>query len=126
MESSAAQNAPPAPLIGVVGPCASGKSTLVKALKAHGLNAKHIGQEHSGVPDMWQRLGHPDVLIYLDVSEQAATGRRGAFNNRAWLAQQHRRLAHARARCDLYLLTDGLSPQAVLERVLSFLALSCP
>ena len=39
--------------IAVVGPCASGKSTFAKALKAAGYEARHPAQEHSYVPNMW-------------------------------------------------------------------------
>ena len=55
-------------IIGVVGPCAAGKTTLVAALREMGYNVRHIAQEHSYVPYMWQRLAKPDLLIYLDVS----------------------------------------------------------
>lgn len=56
------------PLIGVVGPCTAGKSTLVNNLKVHGIQIRHIAQEHSYVAYMWQRITNPDVLIFLDVS----------------------------------------------------------
>ncbi len=48
----------------VVGPCASGKSTLVKALKMHGIDARAAAQEHSAVAALWSR-SDPDVLIAL-------------------------------------------------------------
>ena len=54
------------PLIAVVGVCAAGKSTLVQALRAEGFNARQVLQEHSYVPNMWQRITNPDLLIYLD------------------------------------------------------------
>jgi ATPase subunit of ABC transporter with duplicated ATPase domains len=107
--------------IGVVGPCAAGKTTLVRALKGRGFQAKHIAQEHSYVPDMWQRLSHPDVLIYLDVSYPLTLIRRKLDWTYAEYSEQLRRLSHARRHADLYLLTDALSPQEVLEQVLAFL-----
>ncbi|MBU0511729.1 MAG: hypothetical protein KJ638_08520, partial [Chloroflexi bacterium] len=55
-------------IIGVVGACGSGKSSLVAGLSEHGYHAHHIAQEHSFVPDMWQRLTKPDVLIFLNIS----------------------------------------------------------
>ena len=64
------------PLIAIVGPCASGKTLLVQALKERGYNAREVRQEHSYVPTMWQRITQPDVLIYLDVSEEIALKRR--------------------------------------------------
>ncbi len=56
------------PLIGVVGPCAAGKTTLVSGLRQAGYEVRHIAQEHSYVADMWKRLTNPDILIYLHVS----------------------------------------------------------
>ncbi len=108
-------------LIGVVGPCAAGKSTLIEGLQRAGLEARHIAQEHSFVPDMWRRITDPDVLIYLDVSFPVSQARRPMAWNRAEFAEQEVRLSHARAHADLYIETDDLSPEQVLERVLAFL-----
>jgi thymidylate kinase len=109
--------------IKVVGPCASGKSVLVERLRRLGYNAGSAAQDHSYVPDMWQRLNPPDLLIYLDVSlEQAHNrGRKGTGWDQAYLDEQHRRLRHARDHCHLYLPTDDLSEGQVLDRVLAFL-----
>ena len=60
------------PLIGVVGPCGSGKSTLIAGLEKHGYACRHIAQEHSYVPAMWQIITKPDVLIYLHASFPSA------------------------------------------------------
>ncbi|MEZ4519960.1 MAG: hypothetical protein R3C44_25080, partial [Chloroflexota bacterium] len=82
--------------VAVVGPCASGKSTLIEALRAAGYDARHPAQEHSFVPDMWQRLVSPDVLVYLDLSYAAFRTRRPHHDpGQAYLDEQHRRLAHA-------------------------------
>jgi len=108
--------------VAVVGPSAAGKSTLVTALRVRGYDARHVAQEHSYVPDMWQRVAKPDALIYLDVGYEAACQRRRML---AWgpqqLEEEHQRLSHARVHCDLYILTDDLSPDEVLEHVLGFL-----
>ena len=40
-------------LIGIVGPCSSGKSTLAKRLRVLGYEVREIRQEHSGEPTMW-------------------------------------------------------------------------
>ena len=63
------------PVIGVVGPCAAGKSTLVAELRSRGFQVRHIAQEHSHVQDMWKRISNPDFLIYLDVSYEISTAR---------------------------------------------------
>lgn len=115
--------APPRPpRIAVVGPCASGKSTLVKALRAAGYEARHPAQEHSYVKDMWRRLVDPDVLIYLDISYEALLERRPFFGERAYLEREQARLAHARAHADLYLDTSGLTAEEVTEAVLGYVA----
>ncbi len=116
-----AQRERPRGVIGVVGPCASGKSTLIAGLRALGYPARHIAQEHSYVPDMWQRLTRPTVLVFLDVSFPVAQARRPMPWKEADFLEQQRRLAHARAHADLVLLTDALSPQEVLRRVVDFL-----
>ena len=52
---------PGRPRIVVVGPCASGKSTLVSGLREHGYDALASGQEHSEVHHLWRRT-NPDVV----------------------------------------------------------------
>jgi adenylate kinase family enzyme len=108
--------------VAVVGACASGKSTLVDALREAGYEARHVAQEHSYVPYMWQRLARPDVLIYLDVDYDAILDRRPGFNFKPGdLEEQSRRLAHAREHCDLYLDTGSLTTAEVQEKTLAFL-----
>lgn len=108
-------------LIGVVGPCGAGKSTLVDGLDARGYSTRHIAQEHSYVQDMWQRITNPDVLIFLQVSFEISQGRRPMNWNEAEYDEQQRRLSHALEHADLILDTDQLSIQEVLEQVLAFL-----
>jgi nicotinamide riboside kinase len=111
----------PGPTIAVVGPCTSGKSTLVHALRELGYTARMPAQEHSYVPDMWQRMVQPDVLIYLDVSWEVARTRRSISWGPERIADENERLAHARAHADLYLDTDPLTAAEVQQRVLAFL-----
>jgi thymidylate kinase len=107
----------------VVGPCAAGKSTLVAGLQELGYDACSAAQDHSYVPDMWQRLNPPDVLVYLDVTlaEAHRRGRSGSGWDQAYLDEEHRRLRHARAHCDFYLATEGLAVEEVRRRVVDFL-----
>ncbi len=109
------------PLIGVVGVCASGKSTLIKGMEARGYRTRHIAQEHSYVKDMWKRITNPDVLIFLDVSYPLMLQRRQLSWTEADWAEQQRRLAHAREHADLYINTNSLSVEQVLEIALIFL-----
>jgi hypothetical protein len=107
--------------IKVVGPCSSGKSVLAAGLRTLGYDARSAAQDHSYVPDMWQRLEPPDVLIYLDVTLETARQRGRIGWDQRYLDEQSQRLRHARAHCHLYLPTDGLTEEEVLVRVLAFL-----
>jgi deoxyadenosine/deoxycytidine kinase len=108
-------------LIGVVGPCGSGKSTLIAGLEKYGYACRHIAQEHSYVQAMWQVITRPDFLIYLGASFPVSTARRRLD----WLEKDHqeqlRRLAHARANAHLVIDTDNLTPNQVLQAALDFL-----
>jgi hypothetical protein len=108
-------------IVGIVGPCASGKSTLITGFSFENIQFRHIAQEHSYVPMMWKMLTNPDVLIFLDAS-YTVTCQRGQLN---WTedeyAEQHRRLSHARQFADCYILTDNLTPEEVKYQVLRFL-----
>ena len=109
--------------IAVVGPCASGKSTLVKALREAGYEARHPAQEHSYVPDMWRRLVDPDVLIYLDLSHEAYRQRRPKDDaGPEYLEMQRARLAHAREHADLKIDTSEMSDTDVRIKLLGFLS----
>lgn len=124
IESNAADDAKTdsLPRVAVVGPCSAGKSTLLPSLKEAGYRARSPAQEHSIVPDMWRRLYEPQVLIYLDVTYEQARARRPHIDGGPQrLADQHRKLAHARQHSDYYLDTSGLTPQEVSRRVLRFL-----
>lgn len=110
------------PRLAIVGPCVSGKSELVNALRDAGYEARHVAQEHSYVPEMWQRMARPDALIYLDVDYATAKARRPRID---WgperLEEQAEKLAHARQHCDLYIDTSTLSRHEVRRRVFRFL-----
>jgi cytidylate kinase len=108
-------------LIGVVGPCGSGKSTLIVGLESTGFRCRHIAQEHSYVPYMWERITNPDLLIYLNSSFEVSTQRRKLNWNEAEYREQLQRLAHARQHADLIIETDDLSSAQVLERALNFI-----
>ena len=104
----------------MVGVCSSGKSTLVGRLKTAGYDAHACSQEHSYVPHLWQ-LSTPDVLVYLDASIHTIRRRRRTKWRQEILDEEHRRLAHAREHCDLYIPTDGFAPEDVASRVVGFL-----
>ena len=107
--------------IGLVGVCGSGKTTLTKKLEPYNFNVRQIAQEHSFVPNMWQRVSNPEVLIFLEAS-YATTLKRKPFH---WKEQEYQeqlhRLRHAREHADLMVTTDTLTPEEVLAAVLDFL-----
>ena len=108
-------------LIGGVGPCKSGKSTLIAGLQRHGYTCRHIAQEHSYVQAMWQIITKPNILIYLGASFSISTAR-GKLNWREKdHAEQLRRLAHAREHANLLIDTDDLTPEQVLQKGLDYL-----
>jgi hypothetical protein len=106
------------PLIGVVGVCASGKSTLTKALSAQGYRCRHIAQEHAYVQDMWRRLTNPDILIYLEVSYEKTLERKSLNWTRPEYEVQVQRLHHARENADIRIQTDPLTPSDLLATAL--------
>jgi deoxyadenosine/deoxycytidine kinase len=105
----------PWPDIGIVGPCASGKSTLAAQLAQEGYRAHQIVQEHSYVADMWKVVGRPDWLIFLDASFATCSRRKALDWQESEYQEQRRRLRHAREHCDLYIDTDALTTEQVLH-----------
>lgn len=117
-----ARNTPVPLRIGVVGPCAAGKTTLAKGLKRFGYEVRQIAQEHSYVPAMWQRISNPDRLVYLYVSYSNTLIRRNMDWSEQEYQEQIHRLRHAREHADLMIDTDPLNPEQVLTIVLEFIA----
>lgn len=106
--------------VAVVGHCASGKTTLVGALRKGGYDAYAVAQEHSGVTWLW-RHSAPDVLIYLDVPLATVRQRRGAEWPQAVYDAQETRLADARSHADLVLDTSREGSAEAVAHAVSFL-----
>jgi len=108
-----------APLIGIIGPCKAGKSTLAANLLKNGYNARQIAQEHSFAPDMWRIISNPEILIFLEVSFQSTLSR-----GLSWLEsdydEQRLRLTKAKEDANLVVQTDHDSPEIVLSKVMEF------
>ena len=105
------------PRIVGVGHCAAGKSTLVNVVRDAGIDAYVSAQEHSIVPDLWNRRG-PDLLVFLDVDLDTIRRRRGRSWPAAVYAMQERRLAPARGNADLEIRTSDVSTIETLSRTL--------
>jgi len=113
--------------IGLVGPCGAGKSTLAKLLRSIGYTqVRHIAQEHSFAPAMWQRLVNPDVLIFLEVSYENTCKRRNLNWTPREYQQQLHRLRHAYDHADLILDTNPLTPEEALAQILAYITSSNP
>ena len=94
---------------------------MIKGMEACGFRMRHIAQEHSYVKDMWKRITNPDVLIFLDATYPLTVKRRQLDWTKADWAEQQRQLAYAREHADLYINTDDLSIEQVLEMVIAFI-----
>jgi thymidylate kinase len=108
-------------LVVVVGPCGSGKTTLVARLRTLGYTARAVAQEHSHIHELWKHGGTPDALIFLDASPAMITRRRQNQFPQWLYTAQIQRLHSARAHATFYLHTDRLSPGEVQRRVLDHL-----
>lgn len=107
--------------IAVVGPCASGKSTLVEGLRRLGYDAYVSGQEHSEIATLWDHL-HPEFVIGLTIDLATLRSRRGSTWPKTLYETQLRRLEHAYSRADLVIDTARLDATGAVARAESFLA----
>lgn len=105
-------------VIGVVGNCASGKTTLVQGLGKLGFRAVNIPQEHSVTPRFWRKL-NVDYLVLLSCTLTTARSRRKIPWGQERLDAQAAKLADAREHCHLHLATDDLTIEQVLQLVLA-------
>jgi energy-coupling factor transporter ATP-binding protein EcfA2 len=110
------------PVVKVVGVSASGKSTLVRALRAAGYDARAVSQEHSYAATLWKQFEVPRVLIYLDTTLEVQRERRPDVT---WdgdnLAVERQRLHDAYAEADLRINTAALAGDDVLRMTLAYL-----
>ena len=105
-------------VIVIVGPCASGKSTLAANLRAVGLDARVSGQEHSEVSYLWSRM-EPDVVVGLHIDLETLRFRRGSTWSARLFDHQLRRLREAYGAAHLHLDTSTLDESQALAEVLA-------
>lgn len=108
------------PLVVIVGPCASGKSTLAKNLEEHGVRTHVVGQEHSAIKRLWQRR-QPDFVVALDVDLETLRRRRGATWPADLYRLQHERLADAFSAASITIDTSDVPELDVVSMVLETL-----
>ena len=102
----------------VVGVCGSGKTELVRRLRAAGFAARVVAQEHSIIRDLWRHQGVPDALVYLAASPESVARRGRGIVGPAMLAIQEARLAEAHAAATVAVDTDALTAAEVAEVVI--------
>src|SRR5215218_4050426 len=112
-------NSPNGPHIVIVGPCASGKSTLSARLRELGFDAAVCSQEHSEIATLW-RHSQPDVLIALDIDLETIRARRGSEWPETIFLAQIERLQSARAAADVIIDASKLSAEEVLDIAMNF------
>jgi cytidylate kinase len=103
-------------VIAIVGPCASGKSTLAENLRAVGFDARVSGQEHSEVATLWKRL-RADVVVALHIDIETLRARRGETWSQSLFESQLRRLRNAYDAADIHINTVAQSESEAVAEV---------
>lgn len=101
----------------VAGVCVSGKTTLVKSLQDLGFDALNVAQEHSTIKKLWNHK-EPDILVVLDAQLASIRQRRIVPWGEERLAVQRERLSDAFEHADVYIHTDDLSKDDIVQHVL--------
>lgn len=105
------------PRIVVVGPCASGKSTLANQLRELGHDVRVSGQEHSSIRNLWRKIDH-DVLVALEIDLDTVRARRSPSWPEDVYQRQQDRLRDAYAAADIVIDTATASPDEAVRLVL--------
>lgn len=105
------------PRIVVVGPCASGKSTLANQLRELGHDVRVSGQEHSSIRNLWRKIDH-DVLVALEIDLDTVRARRSPSWPEDVYQRQQERLRDAYAAADIVIDTATASPDEAVRLVL--------
>lgn len=104
----------------VVGPCASGKTTLVERLGELGYDARVVAQEHSIIRDLWQKRD-PDVVIALDLALDQVRERRSPTWSADIYRVQHERLREAFGVADIRIDSGAHDEDEVVGIVVAWL-----
>ncbi len=71
------------------------------------------------MPDMWKRLTHPDILIYLETSYETTIVRKSLNWTREEYAEQLYRLRNAIENAQIIINTDELTPQQLVTKAVN-------
>ncbi len=104
----------------VIGPCASGKTSLTTRLQRLGFDARACGQEHSEIPELWRHL-EPDVLVGLQIHLDTLRRRRSSTWPGSIYERQLTRLASGFSHADLVIDCDEIDQDGVVEEVVAWL-----
>ena len=104
----------------VIGPCASGKTSLTTRLQALGYDARACGQEHSEIPGLWRRQ-QPDVLIGLRIDLETLRSRRSSTWSHRIYERQLDRLRSGFEHADLVIDCAAIDQEAVVQTVVRWL-----
>lgn len=108
------------PTIVIVGPCASGKTSLARELAKSGIPVRICGQEHSSIRDLWRKLD-PDILVALAIDLPTLRARRHDLWPEPLYVVQQQRLASAFATADLVIDTSRVTPDEAAAMVRCYL-----
>lgn len=104
----------------VIGPCASGKTSLTTRLQRLGYDALACGQEHSEIAELW-RHQQPDVVIGLRIELDTLRRRRSKDWSEAIYGRQMDRLESGYRNADLVIDCDAIDQESVTDRVVAWL-----
>ena len=104
----------------VIGPCASGKTSLTTRLQRLGYDALACGQEHSEIAELWKHQ-QPDVVIGLRIGLDTLRQRRSDAWPEAIYHRQMTRLESGYRNAHLVIECDAVDQQAVSDRVVAWL-----
>jgi hypothetical protein len=109
--------------VAIVGTCASGKSSVVARLRARGIDAFAVAQEHSVISELWNHR-EPDHVVLLEVKLATVRARRDDPDWPEWIYDlQQERLVSAREHASAIIQTDDLGLDDVVAAILSALEL---
>lgn len=104
----------------VIGPCASGKTSLTTRLQHLGYDARACGQEHSEIRELWRHMD-PDVLIGLYIDLETLRKRRSSTWSGSVYERQLLRLQAGYDHADLVIDCDRIDQETVMNEVVAWL-----